>query len=117
MSSSITIPKICFECSSAFIAKTTVTKFCSQKCAGRAYKKNKRNEKVGVTQKQEYEKAVGVDMALIQSKEYLSIKETCLLLGISRMSLYRYIKNKSIIPSSIGGKVIIKKQVITNLLK
>ena len=117
MSSTITIPKICFECNIAFIAKTTVTKFCGQKCAGRAYKKNKRNEKVGVAQKQEYEKAVGLDMALIQSKEYLSIKETCLLLGISRMSLYRYIKNKSIIPSSIGGKVIIKKQVITNLLK
>lgn len=117
MSSTLTIPKICFECNSTFIAKTTVTKFCSQKCAGRAYKKNKRNEKIAAAKKQEYEKAVGVDMTLIQSKEYLSIKETCLLLGISRMSLYRYIKNKTIIPSRVGGKVIIKKQVITNLIK
>jgi len=117
MSSGISIPKICLECNSAFIAKTTVTKFCSQKCAGKAYKKNKRSEKVSAVQKQEYEKSAGVDMALIQSKEYLSIKETCLLLGISRMSLYRYIKNKTIIPSSIGGKVIIKKQVITDLIK
>jgi excisionase family DNA binding protein len=117
MSTYIEIPKICIECNSSFIAKTTVTKFCSQKCAGRAYKKNKRNENLAIVQKLEYEKAVGVDMALIQSKEYLSIKETCLLLGISRMSLYRYIKNKTIIPSSIGGKVIIKKQVIINLIK
>ena len=117
MSSRISIPKICLECNSGFIAKTTVTKFCSQKCASRAYKKNKRSEKIISVQKQEYEKSEGIDMALIQSKEYLSIKETCLLLGISRMSLYRYIKNKTIIPSSIGGKVIIKKQVITNLIK
>ncbi len=117
MSSGIAIPKICLECNGAFIAKTTVTKFCSQKCGARAYKKTKRNEKVISAQKQEYEKAVGIDMALIQSKEFLSIKETCLLLGISRMSLHRYIKNRTIVPSKIGGRVIIKKEVITNLVK
>lgn len=116
MSSSITIPKICLECNSAFIAKTTVTRFCSTKCAGKAYKKKKRNEKIVATQKQEYEKSVGVDMSLIQSKEYLSIKETCLLLGISRMTLHRYIKKKIIVPSNIGGRVIIKKQVIINII-
>jgi excisionase family DNA binding protein len=56
-------------------------------------------------------------MQLIQSKEYLSIKETCLLLGISRMSLYRYIKNETITTSNIGGKIIIKKQVINDIIK
>ncbi len=117
MSSNITIPKICLQCNIGFIAKTTVTKFCSQTCAGRAYKVNKKNEKVKNTQEQEYQKSVGIDMQLIQSKEFLSIKETCLLLGISRMSLYRYIKNKTIKPSKLGGKVIIKKQVISNLIK
>jgi excisionase family DNA binding protein len=117
MSSKIRIPRICLQCNNGFIAKTTVTKFCSQKCAGKAYKKKKKNEKVKNTQEQEYQKSVGVDMQLIQSKEFLSIKETCLLLGISRMSLYRYIKNKTIIPSKIGGKVIIKKEVINNLIK
>ena len=79
--------------------------------------RKKRNEKVSTDPNQVVKEATGLDMALIQSKEYLSIKETCLLLGISRMSLYRYIKNNTIVPSSIGGKVIIKKQVITNLIK
>lgn len=117
MSSNITIPKICLHCNKGFIAKTTVTKFCSQKCAGKAYKINKKKEKIENAQIQEYQKSVGIDMQLIQSKEFLSIKETCLLLGISRMSLYRYIKNKTIRPSKLGGKVIIKKQVLNNLIK
>ncbi len=117
MSSNITIPKICLECNNSFIAKTTVTKFCSQNCASKAYKKKKKSEKITSAQKTEYEKSVGIDMQLIQSKEYLSIKETCLLLGISRMSLYRYIKNRTITTSNIGGKVIIKKQVIKDVIK
>ena len=104
-------------CNQGFIAKTTVTKFCSQKCASKAYKLNKKNEKVEKAQVQEYNKSVGIDMQLIQSKEFLSIKEACLLIGISRMSLYRYIKNRTIEPSKLGGKVIIKRQVINNLIK
>ncbi|MDA0732334.1 MAG: helix-turn-helix domain-containing protein [Bacteroidetes bacterium] len=117
MSSKITIPKICIQCNNGFIAKTTVTKFCSKKCSGKSYKHIKKNEKVKKAQDQEYLKSVGIDMELIQSKEFLSIKETCLLLGISRMSLYRYIKNKTITPSKLGGKVIIKKEVINYLIK
>jgi len=61
---------------------------------GKSIQKKKKNEKVKNTQEQEYQKSVGIDMQLIQSKEFLSIKETCLLLGISRMSLYRCVKNK-----------------------
>lgn len=117
MRRSLAIPKICIECNKAFIAKTSVTKFCSAKCNSKTYKKNKNKKIAEIEQKQEYEKTIGDEIVLIQSKEYLSIKETCLLLGISRMSLYRYIKNKTIIPSSIGGKVIIKKEVITDLIK
>ena len=117
VSSNITIPKICMYCNKEFIAKTTVTKYCSLKCAQRAYKQNKRNEKIIKVQEQEYEKSVGIDMQLIQSKEFLSIKEACLLLGISRMSLYRYIKNEKIKPSKLGGKVIIKREAINSLIK
>lgn len=117
MSSNITIPKICVHCNKGFIAKTIVTKYCSLKCASRAYKLNKKKEKVEKAQVEEYNKSVGIDMQLIQSKEFLSIKEACLLIGISRMSLYRYIKNKTIKPSKIGGKVIIKRQAIDNLIK
>ncbi|HBH06588.1 MAG TPA: DNA-binding protein, partial [Flavobacteriales bacterium] len=42
MSSNMRIPKICQECGSDFIAKTTVTQYCSDRCSKRAYKKRKR---------------------------------------------------------------------------
>jgi len=46
MSSNIRVPKICQLCGAEFIAKTTVTKFCGDNCAKRAYKKRKREQKV-----------------------------------------------------------------------
>ena len=115
MSSNITIPKICTHCGSTFIAKTTVTKFCSHRCASNAYKLNKKKEKVATAQIEEYKKDTGIDIQKMQSKEYLSIKETCLLLGISRTSLHRYIKSNAVIPIKLGGKVIIKRESINNL--
>jgi excisionase family DNA binding protein len=117
MNGNIRIPKICIECNSAFLAQKTFTKFCSKKCIDKSYQRNRRKEQVNIEPIKEKKEKTENNILLIQSKEYLSIKETCLLLGISRMSLYRYIKNKTIIPSSIGGKVIIKKQVIKDLIK
>lgn len=116
MSSNIQIPKICQHCDSRFIAKTTVTKFCSLDCGRKAYKAKQRNIKIRGAQEQEYEKATGVDLKEIQVKEYLSIKETCLLLGVSRMSLHRYFKQKLIKPSKLGGKVIIQRKSIDKYL-
>lgn len=117
MSSRILIPKICTFCKTTFIAKTTVTKFCSHSCSKKSWKENKRNEKITASQTLEYEKAAGIDYKEIQSKELLSIKETCLLLGVSRTSLYRYIKYNLIESSAIGGRVIIQRKSITKLFK
>lgn len=117
MSSNIQIPKICTFCKTPFIAKTTVTKFCSHSCSKKSWKNDKRNEKIITSQTAEYEKSVGIDYQAIQSKEYLSIKETCLLLGISRMSLHRYLKKNLILSAELGGRIIIQKKSITKLLK
>lgn len=115
MSSNFTIPKICTFCKKGFIAKTTVTKFCSHRCAQRSYKLKVRTEKINKSQEEEYDKSVGIDFNAIQAKEFLSIKEACLLLGISRMSLHRYIKKKLIKPTTLGGRIIIQRKSINNL--
>ncbi|WP_289029147.1 DNA-binding protein, partial [uncultured Algoriphagus sp.] len=86
MSSNIRVPKICQHCGTEFIAKTTVTKFCGDNCAKRAYKKRKRDQKVQeiaptAVQKQEY------NQEQVKDKDFLSIAETCKLLGASRMTL------------------------------
>ncbi|MDG1433269.1 MAG: hypothetical protein P8Q41_04635, partial [Saprospiraceae bacterium] len=46
MASSIRINKICQHCGNEFIAKTTVTKYCGDNCAKRAYKARKKAEKI-----------------------------------------------------------------------
>ena len=46
MSSNISIQKVCEYCGNDFIAKTTVTRCCSDDCAKKAYKARKRAEKI-----------------------------------------------------------------------
>ena len=46
MSSNLRIKKVCQFCYSEFIAKTTVTKYCSLKCAQRAYKHRVKEKKL-----------------------------------------------------------------------
>lgn len=116
MSSNIRIPKICMHCGENFIAKTTVTKYCSLKCSRQAWKFREKKEKIKMAQEKEYFKSVDIDMTLIQTKEFLSINEVCLLLSLSRMTLYRYIKTGKINATKIGGKVILKRKDINNLI-
>jgi len=49
MSSNIRVLRICKLCGEEFIAKTTVTKFCGDRCAKRAYKARKKDEKIGAS--------------------------------------------------------------------
>lgn len=116
MSSNIRVPKICQHCGTEFIAKTTVTKFCGDNCAKRAYKKRKRDLKVQeiaptAVQKQEY------NQEQVKDKDFLSIAETCKLLGASRMTLYRQIKNGKIQAAKIGSRTIIKREEIEKLFQ
>ena len=49
MSSNIRVQRICQFCGKEFTARTTVTKYCSDVCAKRAYKARKRTEKVEIS--------------------------------------------------------------------
>ncbi|MFP4088952.1 MAG: helix-turn-helix domain-containing protein [Cyclobacteriaceae bacterium] len=116
MSSNIRVPKICQHCGAEFIAKTTVTKFCGDNCAKRDYKKRKREQKVQkvapvAIQKNEF------NQLQLREKEFLSIAETCSLLGASRMTLYRQIKGGKIKAAKIGRRTIIKRSEIEKLFQ
>jgi|TARA_R110002050_G_scaffold2603_1_gene14816 excisionase family DNA binding protein len=108
------IPKICQECGSDFIAKTTVTQFCSDRCSKRAYKKRKRKQKVdAIPTLPEQKKAQA--STVVNDKQFLSIAETCQLLGTSRMTLYRQIKGGTIPAAKVGARTIIKRTDIEKL--
>lgn len=131
MSSNISIPKFCTHCNQAFIAKTTTTRFCSHKCASRAYKKRKTNEKVQATlteqinfissenteslQSHQNPNSNSTQFLTIKHKEFLSIQEASLLLGTSRWTIQRMIQREEIKTGKVGRRVIIPRTEINKL--
>ena len=114
MSSNIRISKVCQHCGKEFIAKTTVTKFCSDLCSKRNYKKRKREEKVQKVNSIEKQQ-MDFNHANVENKEFLSIEETCILLGASRMTIHRQIKNGNLKSAKLGRRTIIKRSEIDKL--
>lgn len=114
MSSNIRLKRVCQHCSNEFIAKTTVTKYCGDQCAKRAYKARKRKEKMD---KSNRETTVVLEKPIIelQAKEYLSIDQTTKLLNISRTTIWRMIKSNKLKASKVGSRVIILKSDLNKL--
>lgn len=112
MSSNIRIEKTCLHCAEMFIAKTTVTKYCSDNCAKRAYKKRKRQEKL---QTIDNPSPSLVSENGVQSKDFLSIQDACKLLGTSRWTIYRMIDRKQLNAAKLGSRTIIKRADIEKL--
>jgi len=115
MSSNIRLQKTCQHCGNRFTAKTTVTQFCSDTCAKRAYKQRKRGEKIEVAIKEEFEQKPF--NPIVNQKEFLSVKETCQLIGASRWTIYRLIDGGNLKASKLGSRTIIARTEINNLFK
>jgi excisionase family DNA binding protein len=113
MSSNIRIEKTCLYCAEFFIAKTTVTKYCSDNCAKRAYKKRKRQEKLQTIDTSSSTPSVKSS----QSKDFLSIQDTCKLLGTSRWTIYRMIDRNQLTACKLGRRTIIRRTEIDNLFR
>ena len=131
MSSTIKIPKFCQHCGQAFVAQTTTTRFCGHKCASRAYKQRKREEKVGSTLKEQIKSVTSANSENLQSlqslpiktgnfinlrdKELLSVQETAILLGASRWTIQRMIQREELKAGKLGRRTIIPRSEIDNL--
>ena len=113
MSSNIRIEKTCLFCGKTFTAKTTVTQFCSPLCSKKSYKKRKREGKI--LNAIEREKVQIPFNPIVKEKEFLSIEETCQLLGASRWTIYRLIADSKLPAIKIGRRTIIKRSNIDNL--
>ena len=90
MSSNIRVNRICARCEQDFIARTTVTRFCSDKCRKAAYKAMVSGKKV---QKSDAETSAlrGSAIDRIKSKEFLTVKDVSALLNCSLRTTYRLI--------------------------
>ena len=111
MSSSITVRRICEHCKYEFIAKTTVTKYCSTKCASKAYKARQRATKVKQSNVQT-EALRNRPIEDIKAKDYLSISEACKLVGLSRRTIYRLIDQGHIIRHKVGTRSLLNRAAL-----
>lgn len=115
MSSNIKVQRICLYCEQEFTARTTATKYCCHKCNQRAYKANRRAEKV----KQSNIEATQIKnqpIEQLKAKEFLTVREVSHLLNCSVRSVYYYIKNDLITAVNLGQRMTrIKRSEIDNL--
>jgi excisionase family DNA binding protein len=130
MSSTIKLPKFCNHCGKAYIAQKTTTRYCGHKCNNAAYKKAKREEKVGAEFKNQQSKIIAVAPKVathhqqmpqvgnhinLREKEFLSILEVATLLGASRWTIQRMIKSNRLPVAKLGSRTIIKRTSLDNL--
>ena len=122
MSSNISIVKICEYCKHEFIAKKTTTKCCSDDCAKRFYKLKKRKEKISQAElKTEISRRPKAyiteqDVKVINTKQYLTLKEAALLMNVSPLTFRRWILSGKIESLKLEKKHLIKREEINRML-
>lgn len=123
MSTNILIPKTCMQCGKSFVAKTTVTRYCSHACNSKAYKLKKKEEKIQNSLNKELElkrdstNSNHSNLSTTHLKEFISIKEACGILGVSRWTIYRMIDDNRLSSAKMGRRTIIRKKDLEKLFQ
>ena len=115
MSSNIKVQRICQFCGNEFTARTTTTLYCSKKCNADAYKAKLRGDKI-VQSNKETQRIKNQPIEELKAKAFLSIADTCKLIGISRRTVYRIIERGELITGKAGKRTIIRRSDLESLL-
>ena len=99
------ILKICEYCGKSFYASKSTTRYCSKQCNSYAYKAAKREEKVKMAETMRHRKASEKSMSEILVKEYLTIQEVAILLGLSRQTIYNMVYSGKLRASKITSRL------------
>lgn len=117
MSSKIEVQRICQQCGIEFTARTTVTRFCSHRCASAAHKEKVRAGKVEQSNKQTQQiKTQPIEE--LKAKEFLTVREVSRLLNCSVRSVYYYIETGTIKAVNLGQRITrVKRSEIDKLFE
>ena len=123
MSSNIRIKKICQHCNAVFIAKTTVTQYCSDACAKANYKKRLKEHKMDASRsstRQQLSAAVSNIAPISDStkpfKELITLSELSAITGLSERTFYRLMKDHKFPRLKIGQRLLFKKIDVINYI-
>lgn len=109
MSSNIQVQRICQYCRTEFTARTTVTKYCSDKCSKAAYKARIRAEKVQKSNT-ETKQIKTQPIEELKAKEFLTVSDVSKLLGCSRQNVYKLINTGKLKATNILEKKTIVRR-------
>lgn len=117
MSSKIEVQRICQHCGNEFTARTTVTRFCSHRCASAAHKQKVRAGKVEQSNKQTQQVKTR-PIEELKAKEFLTVREVARLLNCSVRSAYYYIESGTIKAVNLGQRITrVKRSEIDKLFE
>lgn len=121
MSSNMAIPKTCSYCGKAYIAKTTMTRYCSLKCNSRHYKQKVKDDKIQLSLLQQQQTMQSLQTSQtanpnsLSNKDYLCVQDAAELIGVSRWTINRMIKRGELQIHKFGRKKIIERSQIDKL--
>ena len=117
MSSKIEVQRICQHCGKEFTARTTVTQYCGDNCAKRAYKVRVRAVKIDQSNK-ETQRIKNQPIEELKAKEFLTVREVSSLLNCSIRSAYHYIESGKIRAVNLGQRATrVKRSEIDRLFQ
>lgn len=123
------ISKVCELCGKRFLAHKTSTRYCSHQCSQRAYKLRERECKIASAtnnsaseiifpqKKSLTNKLNSDDLAILNSKEFLSVLETAQLLGLCRATVNNYCVKGKLKCLMINRKIFIRRKDIDGLFE
>lgn len=117
MSSNIKIIRICQQCGKEFVARTTVTRYCSHICNSKAYKAASKNKKIAKSNI-ESQQTKDYSLYIINNSAYLTVREAANLLKCSVKMIYDLINSGRLKAINLSiRKTRISRNDIDNLFK
>ena len=115
MSSNIQVQRICQHCGKEFTARTTVTKYCSNRCNKAENKAKERTSKVEQSNN-ETQRIRTQPIEELKAKEFLTVREVARLLNCSVRSVYYYVETGTIKAVNLRQRVTrVKRSEIDKL--
>ena len=108
------IQKRCIWCGKSFIAHKMTTLYCSHSCNGKAYKEQKKKERLAkYIEKEDLQPLPST--GCIGNKDFLSPAEVATLLGVSRATIYRYMISGLIRALQLKARTIIRRSDVEKM--
>ena len=116
-SSTYRIKKVCVWCGKEFEAQKLTTQYCSKRCAEHAYKDRKKQEKKITCENVEARSRQKAKIEKLDGKEYLSVAEAGVLLGVTTRAIYYLIERGTLPASKLSNRwTVIRRSDIDSML-